>query len=195
MDQYNRKDDCKYVISYFHGVTWVIVNNKPLDEEILKKVKEYRSLMFICLDNNIQLLDNVLCMLPLELESLYLEVRYEWCLTKRDSKFNISLLNLPLNLKYLEINIDDFDENMDNLPISLKTLIISSNIFDRELNNLPHELERLELKCQYTKPIENIPLTMKFLNISSYYPYLKYIKLKVPKIKFNNIFTNITFNY
>jgi hypothetical protein len=195
MDRYNRKDDYKYVISYFHGVTWVIVNNKPLDEEILEKVKKYRSLMFICLDNNIQLLDNVLCMLPLDLESLYLEVSYEWSLTKRDSKLNVSLLNLPLNLKYLEINISDFNENMDNLPISLKTLIITSNIFDHELNNLPNELERLEIRCEYTKPIENIPLTMKFLNMSSFYPYLKDIKLKMPKIKFNNIFTNITFNY
>jgi len=195
MDRYNRKDDYKYVISYFHGVTWVIVNNKPLDEENLEKVKKYRSLMFICLDNNIQLLDNVLCMLPLDLESLYLEVSYEWSLTKRDSKLNVSLLNLPLNLKYLEINISDFNENMDNLPISLKTLIITSNIFDHELNNLPNELERLEIRCEYTKPIENIPLTMKFLNMSSFYPYLKDIKLKMPKIKFNNIFTNITFNY
>ena len=186
MDRYNKEDDYKYVISYFHGVTWVIVNNKPLDEEILKKVKEYRSLMFICLDNNIQLLDNILCMLPLELESLYLEVRSEWFLPKRESKFNVSLINLPLNLKYLEINISDFNENMDNLPISLKTLIISSDIFDHELNNLPYELELLEIRCEYTKPIENIPLTMKFLNISSHYPYYKDIKLKVPKIKFNN---------
>ena len=173
------------IISYFHGVTWVVVNDKSLDDEIIEQVKKYKSLLFSVSIDNINLLYDVMNKLPAELENLYLEVNEEWGNKIKDN-LSISMDMLPLNMKYLQIDISNFNESLDNLPSSLKTLIIGSSKFNKPLNNLPLELERLEINSAFTIPIENIPLTLKFLTISPSYPYLKDIKKKIPKIIFNN---------
>jgi hypothetical protein len=175
----------EYIISYFHGVTWVVVKNKSPDDEIMEQIQKYKSLLISVRADNINLLYDLMNKLPVELENLYLEVNEEWGKNIKDN-LSISMDMLPLNLKYLQIDISTFDESLDNLPSSLKTLIIGSNNFNKTLNNLPSTLERLEINSAYTIPIENIPLTLKFLNISPYYPYLKDIKKKIPKIIFNN---------
>ena len=177
----------QYIIRYFHGVTWVIVNKTKLDDEIMEQIKKYKSLLFICSSNNIQLLYDVMDMLPVELEYLYLEVNEEMIFKEKDP-VNISFDMLPMNLKNLQINIPNFNQSLDNLPLLLKTLIITSNYFDKSLNNLPLGLERLEINSYFVNPLENIPLTLKFLNIQYRYPhaYLKEIKKKIPKIIFNN---------
>ena len=175
----------EFIISYFHGVTWVVVKNKSLDDEIMEQIQKYKSLLISVRADNINLLYDLMNKLPVELENLYLEVNEERGKKIKDN-LSISMDMLPLNMKYLQIDISNFNESLDNLPSSLKTLIIGSNNFNKTLNNLPPMLERLEINSGYTIPIENIPLTLKFLNISPYYPYLKDIKNKIPKIIFNN---------
>lgn len=85
------------------------------------------------------------------------------------SKFNKSISNLPETLETLILS-SEFNQPLDNLPINLIYLSLYDCLkFDYNLDYLPEGLKTLILpENYYYKPINNLPIGTKVLNLSQY---------------------------
>ncbi len=86
------------------------------------------------------------------------------------SFWNIPLINLPLGLKKLYIEIE-FNQFLDLLPESIGYIeFVEQWKFDKPVNNLPSQLEHLNLQFQnkYSHTISNLPNSIKFLELGEY---------------------------
>jgi hypothetical protein len=106
---------------------------------------------------------------------------------------------LPENLKELEISVDSYDTNLDNLPNGLEKMVING-YYMGELSNLPRKLKILHLidytqikalKNTYDKPILNLPPNLNELKIPIEYKYLKNIFMSNVNIQYSNNSINL----
>lgn len=108
-------------------------------------------------------LNNDLSGLPPNLQTI---IMYNICLNAR--------LNVPNKLTKFKIDASSFDQPLTFLPNTLKELIIKSSDFNQPLPNFP-QLEKLVIESPvYSKPLKDLPMTLKKFKIISYLnPMLK----------------------
>jgi len=83
---------------------------------------------------------------------------------KFTDKFNKSIRNLPLSVKDVIIENEDYEYPYLGLPDSVTNLEVHCNI---ELNTLPDSIIRIDLKGTFNNPIYTLPPQIKVLLITS----------------------------
>lgn len=129
--------------------------------------------ILICPSNNIRHLNN----LPNKLE--YLDIRDNWIKELKNLPHTLKILNaennylteitgLPENLEKLDISYNNI-LSLEGLPINLKVLRFEHCSIN-SISNLPENLECLILeKSNDVVTIENLPNSLKYLDISETY--------------------------
>ena len=118
------------------------------------------------------------------------------------ANFNIPINNLPSNLESLKISSIIFNQPLDNLPAGLKELTLQNMHYQGScimpyslpLNNLPHGLVYLKLQLGihydfrgnelyvYKHSLENLPSSIKILELDNYWGDLNTISDSVEKL-------------
>jgi hypothetical protein len=140
-------------------ITFISVFDEPLDKYIylFADIKH----IIIC-----GLFNQPISNLPNTIESLII----------RSTLFDQSLEHLPISLKKLIIITIPVNHKIEYLPDSIEYLEISDNILDTIYDNLPQNLKVLKItNCLYesaycfTKPLNNLPKGLEFLEMPYYY--------------------------
>ncbi len=77
------------------------------------------------------------------------------------------------NIKYLNIDCNNL-YLIENLPDSLEELILNEN-FNLPLNNLPNSIKFIQLPKYYNKqPLLNIPINLKTIKCSTSYRFIEH---------------------
>ncbi len=82
---------------------------------------------------------------------------------------NCKIDNLPENLEYLHISGYEYNHSMDNLPNNLQSLVLYIAILNSKLDYLPPNLKYLKLARGYDYTLDNLPDKLEKLEISIYY--------------------------
>lgn len=123
-----------------------------------------------CKYNKILIYDTIK---PLPLETL-LKVDGIYLLISNNNN-NDFINNLPTNILYLNLGLSNHpgilptDIALNSLPIYLEHLIIRSNVINTAIDNLPPNLISLILKCEYRFPLNNLPWSLKKLQMFGAY--------------------------
>ena len=77
---------------------------------------------------------------------------------------------LPVNLEKLFILVYKFTHPIDNLPIGLKYLEVNLN-GNQQINNLPSGLEylRINVSTKYSNLVRNLPPSLKYFNCNNFF--------------------------